>query len=286
MAESLLSVPPQPQDLNELLTQRDLDKSVEFRRIFAPLPVMRFGNFIFGVALLLVAATLALTITFRNPSGSSSDEVAQNKGNRTDSASRSSAAPSANHRHETQRPRHAKLPDLEELDLVMDDGPSAPALTPVQRQEISKRTPWVKKTALARLDKMTERLDLTTAQQHKIYPELVRSTAGYHPAMVITYPVGFQTPTELASTNKSPDEAIHDSLDPEQQEDFVEEQLNERAWWNEIVAQLEEDFDASVAAGNGPVAAGTAPEEDPAPAPTPDPTEPEQGVNLFDLLNK
>lgn len=250
---------------------------------------MRFGNLIFGVALLLVASTLALTITFRNPSGPLSDDVAQNgaeKGTKSANGGRVArgSASSNDGRREIQKPRREKLPNPEELDLVMDDGPSAPALTPVQRQEISKRAPWVKKTALARLEKMTERLDLTPAQQHKIYPELVRSTAGYHPAMVINYPVGFQAPGELASNEKSPDEAIHDSLDPDQQEDFVESQLDERAWWNEIVAQLEEDFDASVAAQNGPAAAATAPEEDPGPAPTTD--QPEQGVNLFDLLNK
>ncbi len=37
---------------------------------------MRFGNFIFGVALLLVAVTLALTITFRNdPEGASAERL-------------------------------------------------------------------------------------------------------------------------------------------------------------------------------------------------------------------
>ena len=51
---------------------------------------------------------------------------------------------------------------------------------------------------------------------------------------------------------------------------------------------MEEDFDASVAndEGEGPVAAGQAPPETEAVSePQADP-EPQQGINLFDLLNE
>ena len=53
-----------------------------------------------------------------------------------------------------------------------------------------------------------------------------------------------------------------------------------------LVSQLEEDFDASVASDESPVAAAQAPPEQEAVAePEPEP-EPQQGVNLFDLLNE
>ena len=69
-------------------------------------------------------------------------------------------------------------------------------------------------------------------------------------------------------------------------EDFLQQKLDDQAWWEEIVAQLEEDFDASVASNNGPVAAGQAPPEQEAAAePQPEP-EPQQGINLFDLLKE
>ncbi len=250
---------------------------------------MRFGNLIFGVALLLVATTLALTITFRKDSGGEAAE-----GQRAETASslrgtgnfssRDSTDSSATRRNPVRSPRQ-KIPDVEELEVTMDDGPASRDLTPTQRQDIAKRLPWVRQNALSRLGKMTDRLELTPVQQHKVFPQLLRSTTGYHPAMIIHYPPGLSTPSEeLADNEKSPDEAIHDSLDPDQQEDFIQQQLDDQAWWEEIVSQLEEDFDASVASDESPVAAAQAPPEQEAVA-EPEP-EPQQGVNLFDLLNE
>ena len=109
---------------------------------------MRFGNLIFGVALLLVAATLALTITFRNDS-----EGPATEGLRTDAtsslrstenfSSRGSTSSSATRRNPVRSPRQ-KLPDVEELEVAMDDGPASRDLTPAQRQDIAKRLPWVR----------------------------------------------------------------------------------------------------------------------------------------------
>ena len=252
---------------------------------------MRFGNLIFGVALLLVAATLALTITFRNDSEGPATEGLRNDATSSlrsteNFSSRGSASSSATRRNPVRSPRQ-KLPDVEELEVAMDDGPASRDLTPAQRQDIAKRLPWVRQNALSRLGKMASRLELTPIQQHKVFPQLLRSTTGYHPAMVINYPAEISLPSEeLADNEKSPDEAIHDSLDPDQQEDFIQQKLDDQAWWEEIVAQLEEDFDASVASNEGPVAAGQAPPEQEAVAePQPEP-EPQQGVNLFDLLNE
>ena len=252
---------------------------------------MRFGNLIFGVALLLVAVTLALTITFRNDPEGASAERPQNDATSpalrigTASPRGSSTAP-VGRRNPVRSPRE-KLPAVNELEVVMDNGPATRDLSPAQRQDIAKRVPWVQQDVLSRLGKMTERLDLSPIQQHKVFPQLLRATTGYHPAMIINYPAGTSLPSEeLADNGKSPDEAIHDSLDPDQQEDFLQQKLDDQAWWEEIVAQLEEDFDASVASNDGPVAAGQAPPEQEAAAePQPEP-EPQQGVNLFDLLNE
>jgi len=252
---------------------------------------MRFGNLIFGVALLLVAVTLALTITFRNDPEGASAERPQNDATSpalrigTASPRGSSTAP-VGRRNPVRSPRE-KLPAANELEVVMDNGPATRDLSPAQRQDIAKRVPWVQQDVLSRLGKMTERLDLSPIQQHKVFPQLLRATTGYHPAMIINYPAGTSLPSEeLAANEKSPDEAIHDSLDPDQQEDFLQQKLDDQAWWEEIVAQLEEDFDASVASNDGPVAAGQAPPEQEAAAePQPEP-EPQQGVNLFDLLNE
>lgn len=258
---------------------------------------MRFGNLIFGVALILVATTLALAITFRN---AAPDQVVANAERPSQGSaesailarSRSGHPPHSARRQTPRPPPRQRIPDVEELDLVLAVGPKAPKLTPVQRQEITQRTAGVKRATLVKLDKMTEQLDLTTTQRHKIYPNLLKSTNGYHEAMVISYPVGFLLPEIASNESQSPDEAIHDALDPDQQDEFVEDQLDKRAWWNEIVAQLEEDFDNAVAAGTAPPTPTPtpAPEEDApapdAPAEDPAPDSPQQGGNIFDLLNK
>ncbi len=252
---------------------------------------MRFGNLIFGVALLLLAVTLALTITFRNdPEGASAERLQNDATSPARSigtaAPRGSTTAPVGRRNPVRSPRK-KLPDVNELEVVMDNSPATRDLSPTQRQDIAKRVPWVQQAALSRLGKMAERLDLSPIQQHKVFPQLLRATTGYHPAMVITYPAGASLPSEeLAANEKSPDEAIHDSLDPDQQEDFLQQKLDDQAWWEEIVAQLEDDFDASVAGNNGPVAAGQAPPEQEAVAEPQLEPEPQQGVNLFDLLNE
>ena len=255
---------------------------------------MRFGNLIFGVALLLVATTLAITITFRDDPESPSARQPQDENSPTlrktgNLPSRGFAGSPSGRASSSDRAPRQRLPQVEDLEVAMDDSPASRALTPDQRQDIAKRLPWVKQNAISRLDRMTERLDLTPRQRHKVFPQLLRSTTGYHPAMVINYPAGTSLPSEeLADNDKSPDEVIHDSLDPGQQEDFLQQKLDDQAWWEEIVAQLEEDFDASVASeqGEGPVAAGQAPPETEAISePQADP-EPQQGINLFDLLNE
>ena len=253
---------------------------------------MKLSNLIFGVALLLVAATLALTITFRN--NPDDENEIPSKGGKTDYAKRGTATPalrtsagSSTGRPNSTRGSQRRLPEVEDLEVTIDDGPATRGMTPTQRQEVAKRLPWVKKNALLRLDRMTDRLDLTPSQRQKVFPQLLRSTNGYHPAMIINYPPQVATPTEsIAESEQTPDEIIHDSLEPEQQDDFIQQKLDDQAWWEEIVAQLEEDFDASVPTEESPVAAGQAP---PTPGETSIPQgepQPQQGINLFDLLDE
>ncbi|NIP97100.1 MAG: hypothetical protein GWO24_28175 [Akkermansiaceae bacterium] len=253
---------------------------------------MRFGNLIFGVALLLVAATLALTITFRNApadrsAGRGGAPVGPASSPRPTAQDRT-LPPPASPRKNIPRPPRRQESGVQEMDIVLDDGPTAPRLSPAERQTISQRTSSVKKAAFAKLDKMTERFDLTPEQRLKIFPLLVQSTEGYHPVMIVTTPVGpAPVPGEASNSEQTPDLAIHDALDPEQQEQFVEAALDERAWWSEIVAQLVEDFDSAAAAGTAPPVQEDAPEKElPDPAvPEPIPNDrPQQGDNIFDLI--
>lgn len=246
---------------------------------------MRFGNLIFGIALLLVASTLALTITLRNdppprvvidkPKSSLSTQKSSYESARSYESTKGSARSSS-------RPQ---IPKPEEMDVSLGDGSLAAHLPPVERQAIAARANGVRRAALVKLDHMTERLDLTHSQRYKVFPLLVKSTNGYHPAMVITTPDGRIVSGESA-LGQSADEAIHDSLDPEQQEEFVETKIDEIAWWNEIVAQLEEEFDGAVAAGMADPSEEAGEEVVPENSDSKTDAEPKQGDNIFDLLNQ
>ena len=114
---------------------------------------MKLSNLIFGVALLLVAATLALTITFRK-SPDEGDNVALPGGKAEYSKretgslpSRTSASPAAMRSNPT-RGSQPRLPKVEELEVTIDDGPATQGMTPAQRQDVAKRLPWVRKNAL------------------------------------------------------------------------------------------------------------------------------------------
>lgn len=247
---------------------------------------MRFGNLIFGAALLLVATTLALTITLRNDPADRevAEENARDENVRQGTArNRGTANLAARARSTNPRPRAAQTrePDPTQSDVVIADDPATP-LSSADRLMLSEKTGEVRNSALHRLDTMTEEFGLTPEQRRKIFPHLVRSVPGFHEAMVVSYPGGKVAPIIIGDV--SPDEAIHDALDPDQQDEFLEEQIDKRAWWDEIVTQLEEDYDSSLQSELDPVAAGTAPEEEEAPAEeTPSSS---QGGNIFDLLNE
>ena len=122
------------------------------------------------------------------------------------------------------------------------------------------------------LARLTRLLDLSEAQQDRIFPLLARSSTAYHPALAIQ--VGdaqSTTPVEIASktddstgaaaapaegsapetsepiTLTTADEEIYDVLTPEQQEALEEEIIDEDLWWTDIVNDLEDELDESAA---------------------------------------
>lgn len=242
---------------------------------------MRFGNLIFGAALFLVATTLALTITLRNDPAEQISADDPNKESMRQGKARTRG--SVSRERSFRSPRHltarTEQPDPEKSEVVLDDEAAIP-LSAADRVLLSEKTQKVRNAALRNLDTMTEEFGLTPEQRHKIFPHLVRSAPGYHEAMVVSYPGGNVAPVVIG--DQSPDEAIHEALDPDQQDEFLEEQIDKRAWWDEIVAQLEDDYDTSLQEELDPVAAGTAPEEEEAPAEDSS----TQGGNIFDLLNQ
>lgn len=244
---------------------------------------MRFTNLILGVALLLTAITLALTITIRNAPGSPASSAAASEATASSPpGSRSGTVPSpARTISKSARPERVPSASSEALDLSLDKNSPAFPSVPLERQELAARTSQVRDKALQKLNQMTERFDLTRAQRNKIFPLLVQSTPGFHPAMVV--PGG--APGTGLVTSGPVDEEIHDALDPEQQEKFQQDAIDRGLWWEEIAGQLLDDYDSAVAAA-------TAPEPDPSegasePAGSEQPAEEtgeqgRQGGNLFE----
>ena len=89
----------------------------------------------------------------------------------------------------------------------------------------------IENAARARLESLTTELGLTAAQRDKMFPELVRATPGYVPAMLVGSP-------SIASTTASA-EAIHQVLDPQQQALVEDQEVNRQLWWQDTLARLE-----------------------------------------------
>ena len=93
---------------------------------------MRFGNFIFGVALLLVATTLALTITFRNEPqpqvATSGQQSAEAPRSSSPSGRAGTFTPRGSIKNGGPRPAvRSREIEVEDMDLVLGMGAQAAA---------------------------------------------------------------------------------------------------------------------------------------------------------------
>ena len=190
------------------------------------------------------------------------------------------------------------------------------AASPAERRQLNRVAEEIQSEAGRELDLLTRQLDLTPAQQEKIFPLLVQANPGFAPGIDVG---GFSLidGTNAATGDPAPDagallespdaveDAIYNELDPDQQEDMVEVAIDNQNWWAEIVDQLEEDLDTSIGAveepaiaamvegdGEGDVSSPGDPERvstEPVPIEDlQDSSQPEahQGGNIFDLFNE
>lgn len=209
---------------------------------------------IMGGTFLVIAATLAVTITLRPHPREQFAEESQPHHARASlpvipHASEPSLAttlkPELNHqtppRHgttlatlSTQPPQAPgksqspmQTPPREYSVNIPKDHPAASRLAPMAR--------LVQTHANRNLDRLTQQLDLTSEQREKLFPILARSSESYDPAMVILD----AKPSEPPLTTDAGELAVDEVLNSEQREQRIDTAITDLLIWQEIISGLE-----------------------------------------------
>jgi len=218
---------------------RNSDNSIRLKKI----PDMNRSTFILGIALLVVALTMAVTVTVRNAPDEAKEKgaVAKRAENHEFSSSNRTSASARPLPHRSRSSQTDRRQVSRERYQVVISESRLSALPVDQQEELRSRVGLVESKARKQLERMTQELELTTAQRNKMFPLLVRSANGYDPAMQV---VGAGAP-DLADSSTSTDDEIHALLDPEQQAQLEDEEVNRRLWWQDLIGRLEKDLDES-----------------------------------------
>jgi hypothetical protein len=278
---------------------------------------MSRATLILGFALLVIAATLAATITLRNAPGDNRMVTRPDAGTpRTAqphalSHTRTTGSTADSNARNSRSQANHKVDSLKEdsLSVVLPE-PWLTDLPTTQQAEWRTRTAAVERAARKKLDRLTTDLDLTPAQCDKMFPLIVRSTPGYDPVMFVG---GSLTPkTSLAAaayssvqldgtsnitpkTSLAADEEMHQVLDPHQQALVENQEVNRQLWWQDTLARLEADLINSTGGDTPTITTTPTTPADAAPAAatpadagpaTEEPVAPESSEtgNLFDLI--
>jgi hypothetical protein len=230
---------------------------------------------ILGFAFLAIAATLAMSITMRNsPAPPNKDSGSGTQSVRFGGARSAPVAsvPSATLRR--QAAARTPAPDPLKVSLAED---WLATLSPNERQDWLDRTATVEREACGQLEKLTTSLDLNSTQRRKLFPALVRASAGYDSAMTVA------GVTVTGDSTLTPAEEIHSLLESDQQAQLEDDEVQRQLWWQDIIGKLEADL--TDATGGGPSDDGTPPPAVPVPGDERVAPETREGGNLFDRLD-
>lgn len=115
--------------------------------------------------------------------------------------------------------------------LTLNDDTSIQSLENIDR---------LKAQSKRRLKQLEQSLFLSPDQSREIYSLIARSSPLFTTGIAVN---GSNQPA-ISPTVASGD--IHDLLNPNQQEDFVDDLLAEKEWWDELVVNLEAEIDADL----------------------------------------
>ncbi|MED5587086.1 MAG: hypothetical protein VYB61_12075 [Verrucomicrobiota bacterium] len=119
------------------------------------------------------------------------------------------------------------------------------------RDELIARAVIVEEQANNRLQALTSRLGLTEEQQDRIFPILASSSPAFHPILqpegstdyLKDSVFGEGKAIEPGASVADVENEIYPVLDDEQKASLEEKAMDREAWWDDIVALLEEDLD-------------------------------------------
>jgi hypothetical protein len=226
---------------------------------------------------------MATTITIRNAPDTAADTTAATgRGAASRSHARSFSANRSGHSAPRATParRSGSTRNSGEHFSVGIPAYSLDALPAAEQAELKQQARLVQNQAREQLERMTDELDLSTAQRRKIFPMLVRSTPGFDPtAMQVA---GTAPP---ADPTASPNEEIHASLDPEQQAQIEDKEIDRQLWWQEVISRLESELVDSTGGTDVVVPPAAEPTvEEPVPADEREAPAARPGGNLLDLI--
>ena len=223
---------------------------------------MKRSTLILGFALLIVAATLATTITVRNdPRHHRPDSSSRVVASKTGQPSNYHATGSNDSRSGLARTSSGARRTRDYLDVSVP-GPSLTGRPPEEQTALRQQAASVQRKARQKLERMTEEFALTAMQRRKMFPVLVRSTPGYDSSMQVAGVYLDEAPATTAAG-----EEMHGLLDSEQREQLEDQEVDRQLWWQDVFTRIERDLLDSTG-GVPPAAAG---DPDPVPAaPLPD----------------
>jgi len=216
-----------------------------------------------GMALLVVAATLAITITFRRTEAHNSAFEPPPRSS-LDPARPAIASPPGSAAAPTKATH--RLSSRESFSVT------APTIHP-QAAQLAEQARKVEEEAGSQLERLAERLELTGEQRRRLFPILARTSRYYDSALLISgRPTGAP-----ALRGPAKDQEVNRVLDPRQKDQLIEDSLDELALWQEIIDKLRRQLDEET------------PQIKPAvePAQPQQPTPPARGRgNLFDRIER
>jgi hypothetical protein len=192
---------------------------------------MQRTSFILALALLVVATTLAITITVRKPArteaSASEPTTRSNRLPGSHSRQRSAVAPSTT---PAKSARHAEAPRSFSV--------RAPESHP-QRTRLVESAEMVASDANLQLARLTKQLELTGEQRRRLFPILARASKHYDPALEVSgLPAGTSALVGSAGNRE-----VDQVLEPPQRDQLVENAVTDQILWQEIIDNLRQRLD-------------------------------------------
>jgi hypothetical protein len=247
----------------------------------------RHLHFITGLVMLVLAATLAFMASRRPPAPDSASTrrsepnppgAAPHKRAAAAFPAAPAAAGKSPARDGATGVRAAAASPIMSGDLQVTVDPAHP-----RHAELLPRAGQVERHARERIASLTRALDLTPAQQRRIFPLLARAADSYDPAMTVltggSHAAAHAAAPAGALDGGEGEALLQQELDPAQQDRLIEHSLTDLMLWEEIIGNLMLQLDQPAGDPTVPPASEPAAAEPASPPPAS-----RGGRNLFEAV--